>query len=142
MSAPPAKGREIEARQVAINEVDDQVRVCLERRALLVVGVSAERALDAELALVRRFQLQAKSFDALFLAELERQMKNGRIQEGLVYDADAGGSSIGAILESDAEATFIDCGFYPGKGGRGMDGASFNGVAAAGPPGRMGAGAC
>lgn len=86
-----SRGPDIDARKVEIHEFDDQVRVCLERCALLVVGVSAERALDAERALAKRFGLTARSFDALFLAELERQMTNGKIREGLVYDADAGG---------------------------------------------------
>ena len=86
-----SRGPEIEARKVAIHEFDDQIRVCLERRALLVLGVSADRAADAELALTRRFGLQPQSFDALFLAELERQMATGRVQERLVYDTDARG---------------------------------------------------
>lgn len=91
MAGLPSRGPEIEARKVVIHEFDDQVRACLERRSLLVVGVSAERALDAELAFAARFGIEGRSFDALFLAELERQMANGRIQEGIVYDTDAGG---------------------------------------------------
>ncbi len=92
----PTRGPEIEARTVAIHEFEDQVRTCLERRALLVLGVSAERAPDAELALATRFGLVPRSFDALFLAELERQMAAGKVQERVVYDTDAGGIAAGA----------------------------------------------
>jgi serine/threonine protein kinase len=92
----PTRGPEIEARTVTIHEFEDKVRTCLERRALLVLGVSAERAPDAELALTRRFGLVPRSFDALFLAELERQMAAGKVQERLVYDTDAGGVAVGA----------------------------------------------
>lgn len=92
----PTRGPEIEARTVAIHEFEDKVRTCLERRALLVLGVSAERAPDAELALATRFGLTPRSFDALFLAELVRQMTAGKVQERVVYDTDAGGVAAGA----------------------------------------------
>ncbi len=87
----PTRGPEIEARKVAVNEFDDTVRACLERRSLLVLGVSAERAGDAEAALAKRFGLVPKSFDQLFLEELERQMRSGKIDERLIYDTDLGG---------------------------------------------------
>jgi serine/threonine protein kinase len=92
----PTRGPEIEARTVAIHEFEDKVRTCLERRALLVLGVSAERAPDAERALTRRFGLVPRSFDALFLAELERQMAAAKVQERVVYDTDAGGMAAAA----------------------------------------------
>jgi hypothetical protein len=92
----PTRGPEIEARMVAIHEFEDKVRTCLERRALLVLGVSAERSSDAELALATRFGLVPRSFDALFLVELERQMAAGKVQERVVYDTDAGGIAAGA----------------------------------------------
>lgn len=85
----PSLGPELDSRQVAIQEFEDTVRVCLERRALLVLGVTAERSVDAEQALARRFGLAPRSFDALFLAELERQMQAGRVQDSVVYDTDA-----------------------------------------------------
>jgi hypothetical protein len=87
------RGPEIEERKVAIQEFDDKVRVCLERRALLVLGVSAERAPDAELALAKRFGITPRSFDELFLAELDRQIKASRVREDLVYDTDARGAA-------------------------------------------------
>ncbi len=87
------RGPDIEARRVTVQEFDDQVRVCLERRALLVLGVSAERAPDAEAALARRFGLAPRSFDALFLAELARQIQAARVREELVYETDAGGAA-------------------------------------------------
>lgn len=90
MSTAP-RGPEIEARSVAIQDFDDQVRTCLERQALLVLGVSAERGPDAELAVAKRFGLVPRSFDELFLAELDRQMKASRVRESLVYDTDASG---------------------------------------------------
>lgn len=90
------KGPEIEARRVAVNEFDDRVRTCIERRELLVLGVSADRAPDAEVALARRFGLQPQSFDQRFLAELEAQMAKGRVQDRVVYDADAGGLAAAA----------------------------------------------
>lgn len=88
-----ARGPDIEARQVRIQEFDDQMRTCLERHALLVLGVSADRAPDAEAALARRFGLVPRSFDELFLRELEHQMTTGRVKENLVYDTDARGVS-------------------------------------------------
>jgi hypothetical protein len=92
----PTRGPEIEARTVAIHEFEDKVRTCLERRALLVLGVSTERAPDAELALTRRFGLVPRSFDALFFAELERQMAAAKVQERVVYDTDAAGFAASA----------------------------------------------
>ena len=64
----------ISARDVAVGDFDDQVRLCLERRTLLVLGVSSEREVDAERALARGFGLVTRSFHALFLAEVERTM--------------------------------------------------------------------
>lgn len=92
----PMRGPEIEARTVAIHEFDDKVRTCLERRTPLVLGVSAERAPDAELALATRFGLTPRSFDGLFLAELDCQRIAGKVQERVVYDTDAGGVAAGA----------------------------------------------
>src|SRR5262249_24822314 len=101
----PTRGPEIEPRTVAIHASEDQVRTCLGRRSLLVrsvsaerlvLGVSAERAPDAELSLAARFGLVPRSFDALFLTELERQMAAGKVQERVVYDTDAGGSAAAA----------------------------------------------
>jgi len=92
----PTRGPEIEARTVTVHELEDKVRTCLERRALLVLGVSAERAADAERALAHRFGLVPRSFDALFLAELERQMTAGKIQERVVYETDAAGIAASA----------------------------------------------
>ncbi|MBA3458494.1 MAG: protein kinase, partial [Deltaproteobacteria bacterium] len=87
------RGPEIEERKVAIQEFDDKVRTCLERRALLVLGVSAERAPDAEAAIAKRFGIAPRSFDALFLGELDRQIKASNVREDLVYDTDATGSA-------------------------------------------------
>jgi serine/threonine protein kinase len=86
------RGPEIDEREVRIQEFDDKVCVCLERRALLVLGVSAERAPDAEAALAKRFGISPRSFDELFLGELERQIKASRVREELVYDTDATGA--------------------------------------------------
>ncbi|MCX5743172.1 MAG: protein kinase [Proteobacteria bacterium] len=87
------RGPDVDARNVTIQEFEDQVRICLDRRALLVVGVSADRAYDAERALAHRFPLTHRSFDAVFLAELDRQVRKLQITEDLVYTTDLQGST-------------------------------------------------
>lgn len=85
---PPA---EISARDVAIAEFDDRVRLCLAQRALLVLGVTADQATVAERGLATRHGLTPRSFDALFLAELERIMARGHVDPDLVYRTDGAG---------------------------------------------------
>ncbi len=98
---------EISAREVAIGEFDDRVRVCLERRALLVLGVSADLTHVAERALADRFGLAPRSFDALFLAELDRQVEKNRVSADLVYATDGAGRTADGWLNLRrlAEAT-------------------------------------
>lgn len=86
-----SRGPEIERRKVTIHEFDDQIRICLDRRALLILGVSADRAPDAELALQRRFGLAAQPFDRLFLTELDRLVEQLKIDEAVVHQADLEG---------------------------------------------------
>ncbi len=85
--------REISAGDVARADFEDRVRLCLERRALLVLGVSAEVAQHAERALARRFGLTPRSFDALFLAELDRQVARAKVNPELVYQTDGAGAA-------------------------------------------------
>jgi hypothetical protein len=98
---------EISAREVAIAEFDDRVRLCLARRALLVLGVTADQAGVAERTLAARHGLAPRSFDALFLAELERIMARERISPDLVYRTDGAGRADDAWprLRKLAEAT-------------------------------------
>lgn len=98
---------EISAREVAIAEFDDRVRLCLARRALLVLGVTADQAGVAERTLATRHGLAPRSFDALFLAELERIMARERISPDLVYRTDGAGRADDAWprLRKLAEAT-------------------------------------
>jgi hypothetical protein len=103
-------GPEISASAVTVAEFDQQVRTCLERRTFLVLGVSADRTLQAEQALAARFALAPRSFDALFLAELDRQMDRGRVSSALVYATDGQGSvsdgwpNLRRLAERTAEA--------------------------------------
>ncbi len=84
-------GPEIAAADVARGEFDDRVRLCLERRSLLVLGVTADLTRYAERALRNRFNLEPHSFDALFLAELDRQIARARVNPYLVFSTDGVG---------------------------------------------------
>jgi serine/threonine protein kinase len=109
-TGPARPGAEISAREVAMAELENQVRTCMERNSLLVLGVSADRAPDAERALSARFGLVPRSFDALFLEELDRQVAKSRVRPALVYDTDAAGpasegwSNLRRLAERTAEA--------------------------------------
>ena len=86
-----AAPREISARDVAIADFDERVRAALERRSLLVLGVSADRAPAAIRALAARHRLVPHSFDRLFWDELARQMQTRGVEWDAVAAADAAG---------------------------------------------------
>jgi hypothetical protein len=68
----------------------DRLRDAVERGGLRILGVTADRALDAELALSHAFGLQIKNFDRLFTAELHRQIAARNVRAD-IYQADLQG---------------------------------------------------
>lgn len=86
----------IDERTVEIEDTDDRIRAAVERRALLVVGVSFDHAEIAARILTRRFGLGRASFDRAFLAALDGAMAALDIEPAVVIETDATGPAADA----------------------------------------------
>jgi hypothetical protein len=90
-STQPPVARTLDEQQIVAGEFEDRIRSCLERRSLLVLGVSLDRAEQAARALATRFGLRRQSFDAAFLAALDRKLAEDEIDPEVVHETDATG---------------------------------------------------
>jgi len=70
---------------------EDKLSHALERRLLRVVGVRADRAREAALALAARAGTEAISFDAELIGAMHRLMKENGVDPDVVQSADAEG---------------------------------------------------
>ncbi len=90
LTGQPA-ARPVTETEVVAGDFEHRVRTCLERRSLLVLGVSLERAEEAARALAARFSLERRSFDAAFLAALDAKVAEDEIDPDIVHETDAAG---------------------------------------------------
>jgi serine/threonine protein kinase len=79
-------------RDIELADFEDRVRTCLERRSLLVLGISTDLAHDAAEILARRFRLVRESFDARFLAAIDALVSAQQIDPSIVVETDAAGA--------------------------------------------------
>ncbi|MCC7381019.1 MAG: BREX system serine/threonine kinase PglW [Deltaproteobacteria bacterium] len=92
VSSELPRGPAIEADDVAFDRFERSVRLALERRSFRVLGVTADRANQAALALSARHGLQVVPFDRVLLGAIHRQMEKAKItQEDVVHIADREG---------------------------------------------------
>ncbi len=97
----------IDERTVEIGDIDDRIRAALERRTLLVLGVSFDRADVAARILERRFGATRVSFDRAFLDALDHRVAELDIDPSVVIETDATGKSAdawGNLTDLAAEA--------------------------------------
>jgi serine/threonine protein kinase len=78
------------AGEIERDTFEQRMRSAIERAGLRILGVTADRAADAAVALGRAFGLQVVSFDQLFTAELHRQMAARSVRAD-IYQADREG---------------------------------------------------
>jgi hypothetical protein len=77
---------------IVVDDFDRKLAVALERRSFRVLGVTADRAQEAAVALGARLRVKPVSFDQVFLEALENQMRLNRVEPSLVHEADRLGS--------------------------------------------------
>jgi hypothetical protein len=92
LRAPAPRPRERLAEGPGADEIErdtfeQRMRTAIERAGLRILGVTADRAADAAVALGRAFGLQVVSFDQVFTAELHRQIAARNVRAD-VYQAD------------------------------------------------------
>ena len=81
-----------DAKTVARRDFDDRIKSALERRSLRVLGVTADRAEEAALALRDQFDLELVDLDRRMLGAIREEMKALNIpDERVLHDADREG---------------------------------------------------
>lgn len=92
----PAASWAREPTSMAAVDFDDRITNAVDRRALRVLGVTADKAREAALALGQRLGVRPTNLDTLLLAAIRRQMEAHEVDEGVVHEADQEGSGGGA----------------------------------------------
>ena len=91
-TALPSQALSMDADAVAARQFDEKLRNAVERRAFRVLGVRADRAREAALALAHRIGSEPVAFDQLLVAAIREQMKQGGVKrEDLIHLADREG---------------------------------------------------
>ncbi|MBO6936772.1 MAG: BREX system serine/threonine kinase PglW [Deltaproteobacteria bacterium] len=92
MTALPSQALSMEPEAVVARQFDERLRNAVERHHLRVLGVRADRAREAALALGERLEIEPVPFDRLLVDAIREQMAKGGIQkDSIVHDADRGG---------------------------------------------------
>ncbi len=84
-------GEPPDEREIIARDFDDKLRTSVERRGLRILGVGADRARDAALALEKVLGVPLQSFDALFLEAMEASMRDNGVDPNVVHEADREG---------------------------------------------------
>lgn len=91
-TALPSQALSMEPEAVVARQFDERLRNAVERHHLRVLGVRADRAREAALALGDRLGIEPVPFDRLLAAAIREQMTKGGIRNSaIVHDADRGG---------------------------------------------------
>ncbi len=91
-TALPTQARAMDSDAIDARQFDERLRSAIERRSFRVIGVTADRAREAALAIGERLGVQPTSLDALLIEEIARQMKAGGIaRDDIVHAADRAG---------------------------------------------------
>ena len=92
MTALPSQALSMEPEAVVARQFDERLRNAVERRNLRVLGVRADRAREAALALGHRLGVEPVPFDRLLTQAIRAQMEKGGIQkDAIIHDADRAG---------------------------------------------------
>jgi len=100
-TVPTSTPRVVDARTVTKREFEDGMRAAIERKALRVVGVTADASDAAARKLTAKLDLQLVSFDDVFLEEMDGIVRRRGINEKVVHQADVegpGGKGWGNLL--------------------------------------------
>lgn len=93
-TALPNQALSMEADAVAARQFDERLRNAFERRQFRVLGVRADKARQAALALGRRLDMAPVAFDQRLVAAIREQMRLGGVKrEDIVHAADLAGQS-------------------------------------------------
>lgn len=91
-TALPSEARSMEPDAIAARQFEERLRNAIERRQLRVLGVRADRARDAALALGERLGVQPVELDRALVQEIEAQrVALGITDAGIVHRTDAAG---------------------------------------------------
>ncbi len=91
-TALPTQARAMDSEAIDARQFDERLRSAMERRSFRVIGVTADRASEAAVAISERLGLRPTSLDALLVEEMARQMKAGGIaRDDIVHAADRAG---------------------------------------------------
>ncbi|MBJ71778.1 MAG: hypothetical protein CMN31_10630 [Sandaracinus sp.] len=92
MTALPSQALSMEPEAVIARRFDERLRNAVERHHLRVLGVRADRAREAALALGRRLDVEPVPFDRLLVEAIREQLAEAGIEEDtIVHEADLGG---------------------------------------------------
>jgi len=93
-TALPSQARAMDPEAIDARQFDEKLKHALEMNAFRVVGVTADRARDASLALAARLDADLVALDVELAKEVALQMKEAGIQsDDVVYSADREGPS-------------------------------------------------
>jgi serine/threonine protein kinase len=87
----PSSQRAADPRYIALEEFEERLRITRDRRTLKVLGVVANYAQDAALALTRALDLRRVSLDELFSAAIHDFMREKGVEPDVFYAADQQG---------------------------------------------------
>lgn len=91
-TALPTQARSMDADAIDARQFDEKLKHALEMNAFRVVGVTADRARDAALALQARLDAELVALDVELAREIETQMKKAGIKsDDVVHTADRDG---------------------------------------------------
>ena len=91
MPVLPLRSRLSEPKSIAAVEFEDRIRNAVDRRTLRIVGVTADRAREAALALGRHLGVEPVNLDAALLGGIRRLMKVHGVDASVVHAADREG---------------------------------------------------
>ncbi|NUP07973.1 MAG: protein kinase [Polyangiaceae bacterium] len=90
-TASSGQDRAMSPEAIDARAFDEKIAYAVERRLLRIVGVRADSARDAALALARRTGTRPVSFDAELIAAMRTAMKTNEVDPEVVHRADAEG---------------------------------------------------
>jgi hypothetical protein len=88
---PRSSQREVDPLRITVEDFEERLRITRDRKAFKVLGVVANRAQQAAVALPRRLRLQRVSLDDELAAAIHAVMKELEIEESTFYAADQAG---------------------------------------------------